>query len=48
MHFSKEMLLILYKLLNMPHLNYGLLLWGVNLNKDNFSSSKENHTNSGA
>ena len=29
--FPKEILLIIYKSLIMPHLNYGLLLWGVNL-----------------
>ena len=29
--FLKEILLIIYKSLIVPHLNYGLLLWGVNL-----------------
>ena len=28
--FPKEILLIIYKSLIVPHLNYGLLLWGVN------------------
>ena len=38
--FPKEILLIIYKSLIMPHLNYGLLLWGVNL-KDIFLLQKK-------
>ena len=38
--FSKEILLIIYKSLIMPHLNYSLLLWGVNL-KDIFLLQKK-------
>ena len=38
--FPKEILLILYKSLIVPHLNYGLLLWGVNL-KDIFLLQKK-------
>ena len=38
--FPKEILLIIYKSLIMPHLNYGLLLWGVNL-KDIFLQKKK-------
>ena len=36
----KEILLIIYKSLIVPHLNYGLLLWGVNL-KDIFLQKKK-------
>ena len=36
----KEILFIIYKSLIMPHLNYGLLLWGVNL-KDIFLLQKK-------
>ena len=32
-YFPKEILLIIYKSLIMPHLNYGFLLWGVNLRR---------------
>ena len=38
--FPKEILLIIYKSLSMPHLNYGHLLWGVNL-KDIFLLQKK-------
>ena len=38
--FPKEILLIIYKSLIMPHMNYGLLLWGVNL-KDIFLLQKK-------
>ena len=38
--FPKEILLIIYKSLIVPHLNYGLLLWGVNL-KDIFLLQKK-------
>ena len=38
--FPKEILLIIYKSLIVPHLNYGLLLWGVNL-KDIFLFQKK-------
>ena len=38
--FPKEILLILYKSLIVPHLSYGLLLWGVNL-KDIFFLQKK-------
>ena len=38
--FPKEILLIIYKSLIVPHLIYGLLLWGVNL-KDIFLLQKK-------
>ena len=38
--FSKKILLILYKSVIVPHLNYGLLLWGANL-KDMFLLQKK-------
>ena len=38
--FPKEILFIIYKSLIIPHLNYGLLLWGVNL-KDIFFLHKK-------
>ena len=38
--FPKGILLIIYKSLIMPHLNYGLLFWGVNL-KDIFLLQKK-------
>ena len=38
--FPKEILLTIYISLSMPHLNYGILLWGVNL-KDIFLPQKK-------
>ena len=47
-YFSEKFFLIIYKSLIVPHLNYGLLLWRVNLKDIIISSSEESHTISDA